>query len=175
MAQLQTNVARHPKKGARQYRPAVLKVDMTPMVDLGFLLITFFIFTTTLASQKSTDLVMPKEGPPTHVKESNALTLLLDREENVYVYAGSWDEGNNTQIVERSFKNKEALRQIITTKQAALGSNRAQLMVLIKPAAESRYSNIIDALDEMLVNQVTRYAVVAPTEQELAFLEKQKQ
>ena len=175
MAQLQTNGIHPSKKKARNYQHAVLKVDMTPMVDLGFLLITFFIFTTTLASQKATDLVMPKEGPPIDLKESNALTLLLDSNEKVYVYEGAWKAGNNNSITHASFNDKETLRKLLTEKQAVLGSNKAQLMVLIKPATGSRYSNIIDALDEMLLTNVKRYAVVAPSETEVAYLMQQNQ
>lgn len=132
MAQLQTGAALPTKKGARKYQHAVLKVDMTPMVDLGFLLITFFIFTTTIASPNATDLIMPKEGPPIDVKESNALTLLLDSNDKVFVYEGDWNKAQNNKVVETNFLDKEALRKMITSKQAALGGNKEQLMVLIK-------------------------------------------
>ena len=91
----------------------------------------------------------------------------------MYAYEGDWKTPGTQQITPASFNDKAALRKIITTKQAALGSNKAQLMILIKPAAGSRYSNIIDALDEMLINSVKRYAVVAPSETELAYLAQQ--
>ena len=170
MAQIQTSNTAD-KKRKCHYKPAALKVDMTPMVDLGFLLITFFIITTTLAAQKATDLIMPKEGAPSAVKESQVLTLLLDGNEKVYVYAGSWENAHpRKRIVQLSWKNKEQVRNIITAKQADLGNNKKDLMVLIKPATKSQYQNVIDALDEMLINKVKKYAVVDLSDKELAYV-----
>lgn len=45
----------------KKYNP---KTDMTPMVDLGFLLISFFVMTTELSKPRIAPLNMPKEGPP---------------------------------------------------------------------------------------------------------------
>lgn len=150
--------------------PEMLKIDMTPMVDLGFLLITFFIFTSTMAESNATDLVMPKEGLPSHLKQTNALTLLLHDNNRVYVYEGKWQGAVEKQKMRTaSFDNKQDLRNIIQHKQQALGEKRDALMVLIKPSAQSRYSNIVDALDEMLVNNIKRYAVVEMSEEERAF------
>ena len=65
---------------------------MTPMVDLGFLLITFFIFTATMSSPKTMDLNMPKdnknEEDETKVKQSGALTIMLGKADKVYYYEG---------------------------------------------------------------------------------------
>ncbi len=68
-----------------------IKIDMTPMVDLGFLLITFFIFTTSMAKPKITRLIMPTDGEPVPVKESKTITVLLDKD-NVYLYKGEWEK-----------------------------------------------------------------------------------
>jgi len=65
-----------------------LKIDMTPMVDLGFLLITFFIFTTSMGEPMATNLFMPKDGPETNVSEATVLTVLLAGENKIYYYDG---------------------------------------------------------------------------------------
>src|SRR5215211_1153622 len=71
-----------------------LKIDMTPLVDLGFLLITFFIFTTTMAEPYKTDLYMPageaKDG--TVIGKSNALTILLAGNDSIFYYHGQFEE-----------------------------------------------------------------------------------
>lgn len=173
MAQLQANGGSQPGKQKQRRKLVNLKVDMTPMVDLGFLLITFFIITTTMTESKGADLIMPKEGKAMGVKESRALTLLLHADEKVYAYEGSWESAlANSKIHAASFYDKQTIRNIIKTKQAQMGKGKDGLMVLIKPAEQSRYSNVVDALDEMLLHNVKRYAVVDAGPVEEAYLKQ---
>src|SRR5829696_1531969 len=78
--------------GVKKAKKLSTRVDMTPMVDLGFLLITFFIFTTTMQSPTAMDLNMPKDTKKDEdlnkAKESGALTVLLGKQNAVYFYEG---------------------------------------------------------------------------------------
>src|ERR1051325_4803771 len=78
--------------GVKKAKKLSTRVDMTPMVDLGFLLITFFIFTTTMSSPKALNLNMPKdtknEEELNKAKESGALTIMLGKDNGVYYYEG---------------------------------------------------------------------------------------
>ena len=78
--------------GVKKAKKMSTKVDMTPMVDLGFLLITFFIFTTTMAQPTAMNLFMPKDvdkpEDQNKVKESGAFTILLGKQDIVYFYEG---------------------------------------------------------------------------------------
>src|SRR5512139_2575017 len=78
--------------GVKKAKKLSTRVDMTPMVDLGFLLITFFIFTATMSSPTTMDLNMPKETEKqeeqTEVKQSGALTIMLSKQDKVYYYEG---------------------------------------------------------------------------------------
>src|SRR6185436_21050116 len=96
MAQIENTASVRKGKSFSHNKKQVIRIDMTPMVDLGFLLITFFVFTTTMSTPKATDLFMPKD--PTNNKDSTklindlALTLLLDDDNRVYYYNGIFND-----------------------------------------------------------------------------------
>lgn len=105
--------------GVKKAKKLSTRVDMTPMVDLGFLLITFFIFTATMSSPKAMDLRMPKdvddEKQKSEAKESGALTIMLGKGNQVYYYEGQLkvEEGVNN-FQQTTFKG---IRQVIIDKR----------------------------------------------------------
>jgi biopolymer transport protein ExbD len=108
------------------------RIDMTPMVDLGFLLITFFIFTSTLNQPNAMSLVMPKDGDDdTPIKETGALTILAGDQMKVYYYEGFYDPSNV-----RSCTLKD-LRNIIVHKKRV--TPEKDLFVIIKPFKNADY------------------------------------
>lgn len=119
MASLDTGGDSGHKKGpgVKKAKKQSTRVDMTPMVDLGFLLITFFIFTTTLSTPSTLALNMPKdEKDPkteTEVKESSVLTIMLARGNNVYFYEGKLAE-DASNFKSSNFKD---IRPIIINKR----------------------------------------------------------
>lgn len=169
-----TNMPNNPpsqrtKAGVRRINKAHPRTDMTPMVDLAFLLITFFVFTAEISRPTTMHLAMPHDGPPLPTGESKTITFLLGNNHAISWYAGGLKEAiTNKQIAATSYA-PAGIRRIIQQKQLQLGNNRDELMVLIKPMAASRYENVVNALDEMTINGVKRYAVVEPEQQEREF------
>jgi len=103
--------------GNKKYKRQ-LKIDMTPMVDLGFLLITFFIFTTSMAEPAATNLFMSKDGPETNVSEATVLTVLLAGENKIYYYDGKWDNSfNSHQVLLTTYNLSSGLGKVIRDKQ----------------------------------------------------------
>lgn len=151
-----------------------LHIDMTPLVDLAFLLISFFIFTTTLSQPRVTRLYMPKDNSdPTPLKESEALTILLGANNKLYSYAGRMEDALSKQkIIVSSYDEHSGIGRLIRDKQKELGSRRDQLTLVIKPAQHCNYKNLVDALDETQINSVKRYAIAQASKQEQAFLER---
>ncbi|ANE51726.1 ExbD/TolR family protein [Flavisolibacter tropicus] len=148
-----------------------LRIDMTPLVDLGFLLITFFIFTSTMAEPYATKLYMPADGPSTTYGESGTLTVLLDKDNRIYYYEGQWDEAVKTNKVKTTgYDLQQGLGQVIRQKQQRLGMDRDTLMLIIKPLDQASYANVINTLDEVLINGVKRYAITDPTQDEKSFI-----
>lgn len=168
--------------GVKKAKKLSTRVDMTPMVDLGFLLITFFIFTTTMSSPTTMDLYMPKDTDKDEdlnkAKESGALTILLGKNNEVFYYEGQLlpDASNfksssfkdiRTEIIN---KKKEVMKKHVHDDKcpaiwAKHGGDKnscldQDLVVVIKPNQESTYKNTVDILDEMTINDVKRFAMV---------------
>jgi biopolymer transport protein ExbD len=144
-----------------------LKIDMTPMVDLGFLLITFFIFTAALSEPTVTRLIMPKEGAETIVPQSHSLTLLLG-EKKLFAYEGIWEEARmQRRVAESGYGLAMGAGDLIREKRQRSGE---KLVVLIKPLAAASYENVVTMLDEMQISDVKKFAIVdaAPGEQSWA-------
>ncbi len=162
------------KAGIRRMKKASLKIDMTPMVDLGFLLIAFFVFTTEVSKPAVTNLYMPHNGDSTRIPKSKSLTILLGSNSHVLYYYGTMQEAiKNNQVFQTSYNEITGLGNIIRQKQAELEkkkTDKKELIVLIKPGNESSYKNVVNALDEMLINGVTRYTIADPEEEEINLL-----
>ena len=160
MAEMDTSSGGGHKKGpgVKKGKKLSTRIDLTPMVDLGFLLITFFIFTTTMSQPTAFKLNLPKEADKpqddTKIKNSGALTILMGKDDNVFYYEGILDPaGKNFQS--SSFKT---IRDVIINKKR--GTSEKDFFVVIKPNDECTYKDVINILDEMAINVVKRYALV---------------
>ena len=144
------------------------------MVDLGFLLITFFIFTTTIGEAKALKLHMPADGTDSNIGETSTLTAVLPGGDKIAVYAGSWEKaGKNNAIQYMEFAGlRKRIKQQRELMRAA-GLDPRDLMLLIKPAEDATYSNTVDALDEAMISEVGKYAIVSITKEEQAYVDKQ--
>lgn len=153
--------------GVKKSKKASTRVDLTPMVDLGFLLITFFIFTTTMSQPTSMNLNMPKDTDKpdenTKVKESGSLTLMLGKGNVIYYYFGN----DPTTMQTTTYKE---VRDIILKKKASTPPE--DLFIIIKPDKDATYKNAVDILDEMSINDISRYAMVDPTADEYTLIQK---
>jgi len=163
------------KKGHKKARSKKMstRVDLTAMVDLGFLLITFFMLATTFNKPKTMEVNKPAkddekkvEEPP--IKMSKTLTLMLGNNDKVYWYVSPDEIDANTQLTLDSVDySSTGLRKVVTTRQnevQAQWGKKDDLFVMIKPLPTSKLKNTVDVLDEMTINGVTRYAILEPTD-----------
>lgn len=166
MAELDTSSGGGHKKGpgVKKAKKASTRVDLTPMVDLGFLLITFFIFTTTMSQPTAMKLYLPKDTDKPEeqnkAKESGAFTILLGKDDHVFYYEGMLTTENaSTNFKSANFSSGEdGIRAALLRKKA--NTNEKDLVVIIKPSDEATYKNVVDILDEMSINVIKRYALV---------------
>lgn len=180
MAELDASAGKNRHKNSlRRGKKLSTKVDLTPMVDLGFLLITFFMVTAAWTKPHTTDLKMPAKGDSTNLGEKAALTILLGNNNKTFYYNGSLDESlKESSWGITGYSIQDGIGEIIRQKQNYMDKNykggRKEMMVLIKPCADARYENIVQLLDEMLINKVGRYAIIDLSDEEKKLLEQKK-
>lgn len=156
MAELDTSGGGHKKgPGVKKGKKLSTRVDLTPMVDLGFLLITFFIFTTTVSQPTAMKIFLPKDvdkpEEQNKVKQSAVLTIMLAKNDQIYYYEGD----DPTKLQPSNFK---AIRDVILDKKRR--TDTADFVVVLKPSKDCTYKNTVNILDEMTIDAVKRYALV---------------
>jgi biopolymer transport protein ExbD len=181
MAEITTISTGKGKKGSRRSKKLNTRVDLTPMVDLGFLLITFFMLTTQWREPKSMHIFLPAQGTPTPVSERVTLTLIPLNNNRVFYYEGEW----NRAILTHQFGVSHnaagyGIEKIIRAKQEALAhdplskNGRKDLMIIIKPDAECNLGNLVNTIDEMTIQDVGSYAIADLEKPEIDYLEKNR-
>ena len=163
MAEMDTSSGGSHKKGpgVKKSKKLSTRVDLTPMVDLGFLLLTFFVFTTTMSQSTAMKMNEPKDDPNEQmkVKISGAMTILLGKGNQVYYYYGQL----MPETISQDFKSTtfKGIRALILEKKKSTPID--DLMYIIKSDDNSTFKNAIDILDEMTISDVPagHYAEVA--------------
>lgn len=146
------------------------RVDLTPMVDLGFILITFFIFTSTLASPTTMNLLLPNDTGSTNdeICASCAVTFILAGNNRLYYYEGREENA----VYKQTNYSFGGIRQLISNKKKlvkhAMPGDR--LVVIIKPGPNSSFRNLINVIDECNINLVKRYYIDAISPREASVL-----
>ena len=190
MAELNTDDGggKNGKHGKKRAKKSSTKIDMTPMVDLAFLLLTFFMLTTTFSKPKSMEINMPVDptDPKNQQKVNNAITFLLSDSDAIYYYYGEF-KPEETKLETTNFSKDGAhkvllqyndwakneieklqkqrdTRQIAdsTYKRLAMDAkgDKKALMALVKTDNKASYRNVIDILDELHICYVGKYALV---------------
>ncbi len=149
------------------------KVDLTAMVDLAFLLITFFMLTTTLSKPKAMELGLPDKEKPNEenanikVDENRTMTIMLGANNKLVRYVGLLAAPVAGGAPKEFTYGKDGIRKELISRKASVlaystakGKPKNGMIVIIKPSKKSNYRNLIDILDEMGIVEVPTYAIV---------------
>ncbi|HTR27721.1 MAG TPA: biopolymer transporter ExbD [Puia sp.] len=160
MAEVSTGAPRRKTRGVKKSKKLSTRIDLTPMVDLGFLLITFFIYSTTLTKPTAMRLILPADGTPVNYRESSVITLLLGKNNSIYYYEGI--DPNKGKIVDQ-----KAIRSILLDKKYR--TDTSWFEVILKPSRDATYGNTVDILDEMKIDAIHHYVLtdITPFEYQL--------
>jgi biopolymer transport protein ExbD len=205
MAHLDTGagapMGRHAKLRAKR---TSTRIDMTPMVDLAFLLLTFFVLTSTFTKPAAMEIVMPVNGPPSPVK--NVLTLILDKSDTIHYYYGMPDTNAAAPFSTTDYSSK-GVRQVLIrynraefdkvnelerklmadrsldpeARKAALEkgireitSGTGTLTVVVRTCDNAPYARVIDIMDELHIAYISRKAILDISPEEKLMLAMQK-
>ncbi len=205
MAELNTDDSskggKHQKKRAKK---SSTKVDMTPMVDLAFLLLTFFVLTATFGKPKTMQLNMPVKAKNEDQKQKvsdNAITMLLtDNIDSIYYYNGIYDPAKT--VIRITNYSKEGVRKLLLEsnkdvvtkvheleeqyKKGAIADSTLKklkekvqsdvntLAVIVKTEDKTKYKNIVDLVDELNICDVAKFSIGDISTQEQNHLTKLK-
>lgn len=165
------------KGGKVRSKKQSTRVDMTPMVDLGFLLITFFMFTTTFSKPNVMDLGLPakphdenQKPADTQIDLSNSISILLGKDHKVYWHQQD-QAGLNDQTLNETTFDREGLRKVIEQAKAK-AKDQNKFTVIIKPTDDAVYNDFVNVLDEMAITKNERYGVTDIKPWEKAIYEK---
>jgi biopolymer transport protein ExbD len=182
---------KHQKKGRKAASQP--RIDMTPMVDLAFLLLTFFVLTSQLNKPKATELIVPEPLPPgdtttTKIPDELAVTVLLEgnKDKKIYLYEGKLtEETGRRYVLERNSKVIAAMNQLRNDFRAGkvdslafdtLGRGKQYKnqkdapFFIIKWGGEATYADVIDVIDELKIGDVSRYALTKISQPEYEVL-----
>jgi len=174
MAELDTSGGGKKGGGKVRSKKASTRVDLTAMVDLAFLLITFFILTTTLQKPKAMDLIMPDKDPikikQLPVAASRTMTIILGANNKFEWWLGK--DGDTAPTVVKSY-GKDDLRKLLFDKSKEVFQNtQKDMFVIIRPSDKAKYNNVVTVMDELNITGNTSRAIVDITPQDVILLKR---
>lgn len=201
MAEVNTGSEGGGKKGGKVHAKKLsTRIDMTPMVDLAFLLLTFFMLTATFNKPQTLEINMPAEGEPQEIPKDLTTTFLISDDNKLFYYDGMFDPANpamvkktdfskdgirkllmdknsivinKIDILEEKLKNKEIEDTVYKQQVAAVKKDikaNKGRIVVIKPEGDAAFESIVNILDEMAITNVVSFAIVEISPEEKAVL-----
>ena len=180
MAEIQQKGGDSGKGGKKRAKKASTKVDMTPMVDLAFLLLTFFMLTTTFAKPNVLQLTMPanvkNKEENTKIKESEAMTIILAPDDKVFYYFGlnsPKDPSVTVPKIEVTDFSANGIRKVLLQRKRQVPKTVILIKTYVDKDKQAKYKDMVDILVEMNITDQSRYALVAIGQEDIDLIKKQ--
>ncbi|MDA0986960.1 MAG: biopolymer transporter ExbD [Bacteroidetes bacterium] len=160
MSDVQVRESRGKSKNTKKKKRRLgIRIDMTPMVDIAFLLLTFFMLTTTMSKPQTMEINLPPGESQVEVAASNLITLRITENFTIYWNVGS-EKPEKIKFVE--------LAKLLGTKSKA----NPRLITLIKVDRKAKYVTMVDIIDELNINNITRFSLAPMTDDDKKLIEK---
>jgi biopolymer transport protein ExbD len=149
------------KRGKRKKgRRLGIRIDMTPLVDVAFLLLTFFMFTTSMSRPQTMEINLPpNKDIKVETAESNTLSVAVSDKGQLY-----WRIGIE------SFKkvDLDELRRILREQS----QQKPKLVTLLKIDRLAKYDTMVNLIDELNLANITRFSLVSLGDADKALMAK---
>jgi biopolymer transport protein ExbD len=180
MAEIQQKGGDSGKGGKKRAKKMSTKIDMTPMVDLAFLLLTFFMLTTTFAKPNVLQLQMPakveNKEENTKIKASEAMTIILAPDDKVFYFFGL-NQPNDPSVpvpkIEVTDFSANGIRKVLLIRKQQVPKLTILIKTYVEGDKQAKYKDLVDILDEMNITDQKRYALVDLSKDDLDLIKKQ--
>lgn len=150
----------HGKKGKRKKKRRIgVRLDMTPLVDIAFLLLTFFMLTTTFSLPQVMEITLPPSETKSEVTESSLLLLRIMESGNIF-----WNMGTEAPRPVTSDALRGFLKERVNT--------NPNMITLVKVDRKSKYSTMVHIIDELHLANITRYSLAPLLDQDKKIVEE---
>jgi biopolymer transport protein ExbD len=170
MADVQASQSRGKQKHSKKKSHRVgVRIDMTPMVDVAFLLLTFFMLTTTMAKPQTMEINLPPGDANVEVAESNLLTVRVvpTEKDTIWIYTNVGVD-KPVKIEGSRAKSIHALGKLLFDSQKA----NPKLITLLKIDRKAKYVDMVNIMDEMNLAEITRFSLAPMGDVDKKILEK---
>jgi biopolymer transport protein ExbD len=152
------NERRGSKKGSQRRKRLGFKLDMTPMVDVAFLLLTFFMLTTTFAKSNTMEINIPPETGEISVAERNVMTLRVPGDGFAYWSLGEEAPRRIKLYEQQGTAHATMSRDIRQVLQQQYAANK-KLVIVVKISEKAKYSSLVDIIDELNLLKIDRFSL----------------
>jgi biopolymer transport protein ExbD len=150
---------KHKKKHAK--RRMSVRIDMTPMVDVAFLLLTFFMLTTVMRKQQTMEINLPPNNKTTvDIAQSNLMTVFVDQNDKIF-----YSEGSDKALTKIEFSDLQNFFK-------SHAKQNSKLVILLKFDRKSKYHMMVDVIDQLNVSELNRFSIAPLTDADKTALAK---
>lgn len=138
-----------------------VRIDMTPMVDVAMLLLTFFMLTTQFKPPEDVEVIIPASHSEFKLPESKIIMVYVTKEGKIYMGVDSQT------LMERLFGSENKYKRAVEVDKGQLGNILIQarisdpgLRTVIKGDKNAPYGPLEDVMDVLVKAKITRFNLI---------------
>ncbi|OBW43418.1 Biopolymer transport protein ExbD/TolR [Chryseobacterium sp. MOF25P] len=149
------------KSGGKQNKKPI-KIDMTPMVDLNFLLLMFFMFTSSFTKPNVMDLGLPGKDTnpiPTNydIDQRNQITFIIGENNRIFYHQSNQEDLTEAGLKETDYNGLNVSK--IISKAYEKAPKKEIFTIIVKPTDDANYKNFVDMMDNISISKKERYGI----------------